>query len=824
MSDVTFANFSEHKVKTGESLDSIARKNGTTWQQLARFNFGTSRPREINDALHEQVGCWKKTRDARNYVFTTEDEPGIILVPRKSPIWDVPTTDTHTFRLQRPKPHTQVEIQTVDEFEHRVPNVALVLKGEEGQPDVPLTTDSTGYGRVRRVLIGKYRVLLADGSPTFYLTGRHEPHGASNDPDYGTFAEAVLDTVNHTRSVTRVVVRRAATEEERRERRERKDAYLRTGKEESVQGRGEETKGPTKRSHFYCADNLALAAGWTEDFKVDLRRLVSGVLHGYLEDYHPTAIARGYYVMVIEPATGTLTVMDQGGTVAERLHLASGVQLSGLVGAYAVFEDIDANRFLDMASLTTVISRLGVDGEVLPEIYGLDEIVTEPEKIIEAVNARPGKVGIVCYTPTAPQLAHIALHGGTGRLEDYGHDEAVNASVHERNLAVCHSIRRIYEVYVNDYIERVRATKDEAELRRLGPPRPPYEMPPPAGATPERRMELLEAYAEVEIEPWLAIAHQLDRFANRKAQGYPFLRIKPKYKVSSDKVARLKDKVRPGVKWLVEKPPVAVDVELELQIDIQIVDGEIEVITKGDAVLKETLKPETVVKKVTKKGFPVELSAKQSLGNPDKQSVSVKISKFQMEVDTVGKTKLSLEALPGVIADTEVNTFTGEFGSGITIKFKDLAKALKDSAEQYDWLPAAQRERLLKWANLLESVEVQVLVGFVGTREETILATVSHAPGFFERRPIKELFDAKTKWNDLTLDEQRNLAILGWTQLSWDQKHRPAFTDFPESVQAKRLDLSPEERVAIVHLGFYAYEEYKSTFEKHRIEFANYVF
>ncbi len=91
-----------------------------------------------------------------------------------------------------------------------------------------------------------------------------------------------------------------------------------------------------------------------------------------------------------------------------------------------------------------------------------------------------------------------------------------------------------------------------------------------------------------------------------------------------------------------------------------------------------------------------------------------------------------------------------------------------------------------------------------------MLAVVSNAPGFFERRNLDELFHPKTQWNDLTLVEQRNLIILGWHADAWDGKYdeRNA-SKRPESVTKNRAQLSDAEKVAIVHLGFFAYEDYK---------------
>src|SRR5678809_1078773 len=85
------------------------------------------------------------------------------------------------------------------------------------------------------------------------------------------------------------------------------------------------------------------------------------------------------------------------------------------------------------------------------------------------------QVQILYYTPTGAQLGGLAIIGGTGMLENYGTDKAVNDDIHERNIAVCQSIKRGYEAYADGYIKKVKATHNEDQLRKLGPPRSPYQ-------------------------------------------------------------------------------------------------------------------------------------------------------------------------------------------------------------------------------------------------------------------------------------------------------------------------------------------------------------
>jgi hypothetical protein len=89
-----------HKVKDGESIDSIARANGWTWKELAKFNFGTDVPNEINKHLVKDVGCWKKTKDGYNYQFTDRDTPGIMYVPKKWEEDGLATGQTHVVRVR----------------------------------------------------------------------------------------------------------------------------------------------------------------------------------------------------------------------------------------------------------------------------------------------------------------------------------------------------------------------------------------------------------------------------------------------------------------------------------------------------------------------------------------------------------------------------------------------------------------------------------------------------------------------------------------------------------------------------------------------------
>ncbi|TWT42097.1 hypothetical protein RAS1_32250 [Phycisphaerae bacterium RAS1] len=98
--DGRIADVEQHKVKSGESIDSLAQAAGLTWQQLAIFNFGTADPVQINRFLAEKVGCSKKTADGANYMFDDKDDPGIIFIPKPWRFDGLAAEERHVIRVK----------------------------------------------------------------------------------------------------------------------------------------------------------------------------------------------------------------------------------------------------------------------------------------------------------------------------------------------------------------------------------------------------------------------------------------------------------------------------------------------------------------------------------------------------------------------------------------------------------------------------------------------------------------------------------------------------------------------------------------------------
>lgn len=66
---LTIVDIVEHKVASGETLDSIAAAAGIDATKVAKFNWGTDAAEEINQHLFDEVGCTKKSMDGRNYLL-----------------------------------------------------------------------------------------------------------------------------------------------------------------------------------------------------------------------------------------------------------------------------------------------------------------------------------------------------------------------------------------------------------------------------------------------------------------------------------------------------------------------------------------------------------------------------------------------------------------------------------------------------------------------------------------------------------------------------------------------------------------------------------
>jgi hypothetical protein len=82
--DFVVENSVRHRVRDGESWDSLAERYGVPTDDIIMANFKTLVPEEVNWYLHHYVGCKRPTRDGLNWMFSSAAVPGIVQIPPKT--------------------------------------------------------------------------------------------------------------------------------------------------------------------------------------------------------------------------------------------------------------------------------------------------------------------------------------------------------------------------------------------------------------------------------------------------------------------------------------------------------------------------------------------------------------------------------------------------------------------------------------------------------------------------------------------------------------------------------------------------------------------
>jgi hypothetical protein len=73
-----------------------------TWQELAKFNWGTDDQHEVNAFMRDELGCHKRDAD-NNFVFATDDEPkgDPLLIPKAFKRPGLPIDKTHVLKVKK---------------------------------------------------------------------------------------------------------------------------------------------------------------------------------------------------------------------------------------------------------------------------------------------------------------------------------------------------------------------------------------------------------------------------------------------------------------------------------------------------------------------------------------------------------------------------------------------------------------------------------------------------------------------------------------------------------------------------------------------------
>lgn len=90
----------------GDTLRTIAERetaegNEITWQEIAKFNWGTDNEDEVNEYLRDELGSYRRD-DANNFVISTDaDARGEILIPLRFEKTGLAPNTTHTLRVRK---------------------------------------------------------------------------------------------------------------------------------------------------------------------------------------------------------------------------------------------------------------------------------------------------------------------------------------------------------------------------------------------------------------------------------------------------------------------------------------------------------------------------------------------------------------------------------------------------------------------------------------------------------------------------------------------------------------------------------------------------
>ncbi|MFP2928915.1 LysM domain-containing protein [Pyxidicoccus sp. 3LG] len=90
----------EHRVIDEETLDVVAEMYGLKADALAEFNWGTSDADEVQQRLEVSVGCTHKD-DSGKFVFSRDDDPGILYIPRPVALTGLSVEQSHILRVGR---------------------------------------------------------------------------------------------------------------------------------------------------------------------------------------------------------------------------------------------------------------------------------------------------------------------------------------------------------------------------------------------------------------------------------------------------------------------------------------------------------------------------------------------------------------------------------------------------------------------------------------------------------------------------------------------------------------------------------------------------
>lgn len=724
-----------------------------------------------------------------------------------------------------------LELQTVNEEGAPVPDTDLLIRPLRGG-EIEVTSDDHGYVRTEEVPPGLVVVQLADGSPTAMRRG----------DGYATTLLPTSRASAPSATIATVIVETTLSREDRVRRAQNQQIYQRSvprpSRATDAPGAAEGTEDadaddasePSPVPTRYAHDNLALIAGFRGK-DLDQPALRS-VLDEWLGDYFPQVTARGYILFVLDDQQ--LRCIDpDGGTIA-LIPLRESVQgsIEGAVGAYAAFATPGDPLFRDMQRFSGIVSA----GDIETEDLRLDDLIvddpTAQSRLQEFFQAHPGRFQILYRAPTGGQLQSLAWHGGAGTLEDYGTAEGDRRDrIHDRNVAVAEFVAKAYLARIQRYIDEVDAigppdieqfnkllempnvTPEQqeeaarqarqqtrqryADLKALGPPPRIYMFPRPVGATDDEWDDIFEANNESEFRAYKAVSEKIDEIEERHSEGAVYLRLQVKINGQARRGA-------PDEAHITDGHFGQGTVKLEHTIDFG-TDG---LLVKRDVALAG----EAQIGPNQTKNLPLDERRRRGRGETGvavegewnvesgERKVTAKGSVRGAGIELASDGQVKLKAPNG--AQATYNVATNEFGQGVEIDLESIVP---------EWVKDRTPDAVGNTVSRYVPSQIYVGLHMQGGQAESVLAYLTMAPGFFERRLSYEFFDPSLLWNDLSGYEQENLKLLGWTRDTWDRRGVTPYEEFPDACYSdptmagsgpiKFNSLSEEERIAAVRLG-----------------------
>lgn len=94
-----------YRVRTGDTLESIGERFGLARDEILQFNFGTTDRMKVRRMLAREVGCTWRDLKTGDFVFRSEDEPGILYLPEPFRAEGQRTDNDYVVRVKRIAPH-----------------------------------------------------------------------------------------------------------------------------------------------------------------------------------------------------------------------------------------------------------------------------------------------------------------------------------------------------------------------------------------------------------------------------------------------------------------------------------------------------------------------------------------------------------------------------------------------------------------------------------------------------------------------------------------------------------------------------------------------